>query len=498
MKSKEKILEEYFKLIVDFVEVFKDIKINRFRSKVLKLDDGDKTIDEAKAYYKRVIDYINSLKYEFIPDIEKKIRNANLSDSERIIVYAHIYSYFFDDYFDSRMKELIKMVSNFTGESVLSIYKKFSAGSKLLNKGFLQINPNGKFEISREIIRSILDKKKKEKETKNSISSMYGFKINKDFPKKLYEYLSSYVIGQEEVLRKVSIAVYKHALSCIFRKGDTKSVKGNILLIGPTGTGKSYIAYLISKFLNVPFVNVNATQYTETGYVGLNVEDMVVKLYEKAGEKSSVARNGIIFIDEIDKIATKATFFNKDVSGRSVQEELLKLLEEDEIVYRNDRLIFSTVNKYDISNVLFIAAGAFDGIDDIIKSRIRDKSIGFIANLNYVEGNRYDITTEDLERYGFIPEFIGRFPSIIRLNSLGLKDLIDILKKSMGSPIKNYEKYLAESGVDYKFSDEDIRKIAQEAIALKTGARGLYSVLEKMFFEILNKKLYNVSRNSIV
>ncbi|HOJ86874.1 MAG TPA: AAA family ATPase [Elusimicrobiales bacterium] len=520
-KVGKEIINGYFTRIMEFGEAFRNFDAFSFRKKTNRFlnlendrvnknseEDLEKEIiensalAELKKYYEKIREYvIVGEENGFFLKPEMKMNKLSITQSERVLVYLYIYYYFYEGYsFENGKKDMIKKISYFTGEPMLEIYASLARDSKLVRSGLLAYKDfnSERIEIGSEIVKYFLpirDSNKK-KIFKKEIDSIYGSNLNPNFPQKLYSYLRSYVIGQDEALKQISVSIYRHMLACVSKRENEKTVKGNILMIGPTGTGKSYIAYLISKFLKVPFVKVNATQYTETGYVGLNVEDMIVKLYEESEGDERLARNGIIFIDEIDKIAAQGSFYqhysNKDVSGRCVQEELLKILEEDEVIYGHDHgvRIFREVKGYDISNVLFIAAGAFVGLDKIIEERIKNKTpIGFSSSKESGLELSKQVSNADLENFGFIPEIIGRFPSIIALKNLSEKDLENILKQSKDSPIKLYEKMLEKSGIDYKFDDKVIAEIAEEANKMDTGARSLYSIMEKKFFEILKNNL---------
>lgn len=307
-------------------------------------------------------------------------------------------------------------------------------------------------------------------------------------PSTLYEKLGEYVVGQKNARRMVATGVYKHQQICRLnrkRKGVDRLQKANLLLIGATGTGKTHLCRTLAQILKVPFVICDATQYTETGYVGANVEEMLVALSEKGGGKSGTSRGGIIFIDEIDKIAHRnvgpSHRSTRDVSGLSVQNELLKLLDGEVVQFQNA--------EYDVSNILFIAGGAFAGLEGIITARLKQKQIGFAANGEvgaYAETSSLSAaTTEDLITYGLTPEFIGRFASLVALDPLGKSELVDILTKPRNSLLSQYQTLFKASGINLQVPQTAVEWVAAQAMENNTGARGLKSILEAHLSPIL-------------
>jgi ATP-dependent Clp protease ATP-binding subunit ClpX len=289
------------------------------------------------------------------------------------------------------------------------------------------------------------------------------------------------VIGQEEAKRALSTAVFQQ-----YQKVSTKNtIKNNVLLIGPTGTGKTYLARTLAEYLNVPIVFCSANEFTETGYVGRDVTEIVADLVKKADNNIEKAEKGIVFIDEIDKIATYnsiyAHFNNRDVSGRSVQEELLDLLEGSGKRCFSKNRWFSSNIYFNISKVLFIAAGAFDGLRELIEKR-QKPSIGFYSENNNRNdsANTMSIEISDLIEYGLIPELIGRFPVIVQCNPLEKSDLLKILLESEDSVLKKYQKFFKEYGTELEFSNDFLESVVEISLLRKTGARGLASVLENI------------------
>ncbi len=316
---------------------------------------------------------------------------------------------------------------------------------------------------------------------------------------KIYEGLSEYVISQEPAKKRLAAAAYRHLSACNLNtarpKGE-KIQKANVLIIGPTGTGKTHLCRTLSGILKVPFNACDATQYTETGYVGMNVEEMLTGLFDGKGPYAERADSGIVYIDEIDKIAASDSSSGhnstRDVSGLSVQQELLKLLEGEDIKYQQRSGFNYTDRAFNIENVLFIAGGAFQGLDAIVAERLKNKApIGFKSGTTGGTTSREtllrQITAEDLISYGFLPEFIGRFPNILVLDPLTLADLEDILTKPRNNMAGQYRDLLAGAGVKYELGPKEISEVAAAAYELKTGARALRAILEArvapLFFE---------------
>lgn len=326
-------------------------------------------------------------------------------------------------------------------------------------------------------------------EKKNEKINLPNFKI--DF-NEFKEYLLKNIKGQDEAVLKFSLAIYKHTLRCVLNETlpkDKKVKKANIMIMGPTGSGKTHMCRLAANYLKVPFIKVNATQYTETGYVGMSVEEMLERLYKSCDYKTQEAKNGIIFIDEIDKIAFAdpggGHNSNRDVSGLSVQEELLKLLEDDSCEFEEHNRLGKIKKTFNIENVLFICAGAFYGMDEIRKQN-KKKNLGFRSENREDEKDRL---AEELKDYGFIPEFIGRFGSFIEINRLSQKDLKDILLNCEFGPYYSFSKILAASGCDYKISEKEAEELAKKAYLSGSGARALFRLLEEKADEIIIKNM---------
>lgn len=371
--------------------------------------------------------------------------------------------------------------------------------SKLQNMPYMNMNMNLNDLTNLTSLENLEIPKKNKIKKKSETEKKVEFTL-KDIPAphEIKAMLDEYVIGQDQAKKVMSVAVYNHYKRVFFQNTKeeddaTRIEKSNILMLGPTGSGKTYLVKTLARLLNVPLAIADATSLTEAGYIGDDIESVISKLLSAADNDVEKAEHGIVFIDEIDKIAKKKNTNTRDVSGESVQQELLKLLEGSQVevpVGSNQKNALTPMTTVNTGNILFICGGAFPDLKDIIKERLtKSSSMGFTAELK----NRYDddpdvlshVTNEDLRTFGMIPEFLGRLPVVVTLQALTKELLVKILKEPKNAIMKQYIKLLELDEVHLVFEDEALDWIAGEAMKKDTGARALRAIMEEFMLDIM-------------
>ena len=396
---------------------------------------------------------------------------------------------------ESQVGKLIYLPNNINicQDCMQKTFDSFNSGgmqfmdfSNLPNMNMNQFTPVDDIP-KKQKVKKKKEKKKKEEQPELTLSTIPA-------PHEMKAKLDEYVIGQEYAKKVISVAVYNHYKRVLTDSMDDIEIeKSNMLMVGPTGSGKTYLVKTIARILNVPLAITDATTLTEAGYIGDDVESVLSKLLAAADNDVEKAEQGVVFIDEIDKIAKKRNTNSRDVSGEAVQQGLLKILEGAEVEVpvgsgsKNAMVPLTTMNT---RNILFICGGAFPDVEDIIKTRLNKKSsIGFQADLK----DKYDkdrnllskVTVEDLREFGMIPEFLGRLPILFTLEGLDEDMLVQIMKEPKNAILKQYKKLLALDGVDLRFDDSAYHAIARRALEKKTGARALRAIIEEFMLDIM-------------
>ena len=371
--------------------------------------------------------------------------------------------------------------------SGMNIFDLMKMSEKMPQMSFIDLGSMGELDNKKKI------KKKKTKEEKEKERKSFDLK-SIPAPHQIKQQLDEHVVGQEKAKKMLSVAVYNHYKRVFADTSDGIEIeKSNVLMIGPTGSGKTYLVKTLARLLDVPLAIADATSLTEAGYIGDDIESVISKLLAAADNDVDKAEHGIVFIDEIDKIAKKKETRTRDVSGESVQQELLKMLEGSVVevpVGGSSKNMMVPTTTVDTNNILFICGGAFPDLEDIIKERLTKRAtIGFGAELkdrfDEDENIVHQVTIDDLRAFGMIPEFLGRLPVIMTLDALSEDYMVDILTKPRNAIVKQYKKLLAMDEVELNFEEEALHVIARKALEKHTGARALRAIIEEYMQDIM-------------
>lgn len=456
----------------DFLRLDRSLFSNSSKDKGFKLVQKtklDRLLKMAKESHKRKI---------YIP-LETLAITYKLSTTEKalLMIFAHSMIYM-----EGHQRNLVETLAKSQITDFLSAFELIKSNSILVKKRIITHTPREGYKIDKKFIPKVLGVK---------VEKIPAFKpraatIIPPNPAGLSQKLSKYVVGQEEAKKVISTSAFIHYKKITLnakRQKEMKMPKSNILIIGPTGCGKTYLCKMLGNFLKAPVIKTDATQYTETGYVGKTVDDIIFSLYDKLSP--SLASKAIIHIDEIDKIAGQNSSIGhnsqRDVSGKSVQEELLKLLEGDIVDLEHRELMGRSAKTFDISKNLFIVSGAFNGLDEIITERIKKRAIGFNIKKSDKEKKNilHQVTKEDLINYGFLPEFIGRFSAVAVMNPLTKEEMIEIISKTKNNIASQTKDILKASGIEADIPEDIIESIAEKAVNSGMGARAARELFEK-------------------
>lgn len=487
-KNDLELLSDYFHLIEKIEKKLGERNIIK-QVPILKKGEIDQKIPENSESIAEIEEKINrKIKKTITKGIKlffySLSQKHHLNSVEKIIIACIIYSNIKNRSFSHPLLEIVAK-----GDMIKVMeYRRFLLPeARLIKNRIIVHDPHYRYpeyKIERTILEKLLSK-----HIYSNLKEKKSHKIKRILsPQQIYNRLSEYVVGQEEAKKVLSVALYNHYKRINFSKNNKENLqKGNILLIGPTGSGKTYICQCLAKILELPLAICDVTSYSETGYVGGKVEDMLEQLLRAANYDLKKAEYGIIYIDEIDKIACRhpggAHFTNRDISGEGVQQDLLKIVEGSEIHHWFKKTVMNT------QNILFIAGGAFVGLENIIQERKCTKKIGFSSgqdkNLRDFYKIHKEITTEDLVKFGITPELIGRFPVVVTLKSLSKEDLIQILSKSKEAMLKKYSNLLNLSHIKIEIRPGTFDLIAEDAIRRKIGARGLTATMEELLTPLI-------------